>query len=291
MMQTNLLLFANKRYLKLSLVLLCLCVGLYISQNGAEQPANGGTWQGYILGSIGAFLILLLMWQGVRKRSYYSTMGTVQGWTSMHVYLGIVLPIIVTLHSDGQLGFNVHSLAYALLLIVIFSGFYGLYLTLIIPRLTLQNFGDDQRGDLSKQLILLNDSLTALSNQGQSELQQLVHSAVLLTNIDAGMKSILTAQDTSKIQLISKAVVSNKQQQTIIDYIAKQIPNSVKQKEAKLLHQLLAGFAKRQNILNKLRKGAQYSALTKAWLKVHIPFTLALVAALIGHVVSVFFYW
>jgi hypothetical protein len=32
-------------------------------------------------------------------------------------------------------------------------------------------------------------------------------------------------------------------------------------------------------------------ALLEIWLFVHIPLTIALVAALVAHVVSVFFYW
>ena len=44
-----------------------------------SQPPNGGTWQGYVLGTIGALLIVWLTLLGVRKRRYSSTLGTRAG--------------------------------------------------------------------------------------------------------------------------------------------------------------------------------------------------------------------
>ena len=56
-----------------------------------QEPANGGTVLGYTLGTIAALLIVLLAWFGIRKRRYASTLGSVQGWLSAHVYLGATL--------------------------------------------------------------------------------------------------------------------------------------------------------------------------------------------------------
>ena len=60
-------------------------------------------------------------------------MGSVQGWTSAHVYLGTALLIIATLHAGFQVGWNLHTLAYVLMIVVIASGFFGLYSYLNIP--------------------------------------------------------------------------------------------------------------------------------------------------------------
>src|SRR5690606_30797663 len=86
------------------------------------EPRNGGTWQGYTLGTIGALLIGWLLWLGVRKRRYAKGSGTVQGWVSAHVYLGSALLVVATLHAGFQLGWNIHSLAYLLMVAVILSG-------------------------------------------------------------------------------------------------------------------------------------------------------------------------
>lgn len=83
------------------------------------------TPHGYTLGTLGALIILVLLWLGVRKRQYLDAQGSLIGWLSAHVYLGLGLAVIVTLHSGFQLGWNVHSLAYVLMLAVIASGLYG----------------------------------------------------------------------------------------------------------------------------------------------------------------------
>src|SRR5262245_21950563 len=80
-----------------------------------RDSQNGGTWLGYTLGTIAALLILYLMWFGVRKRSYRSTSGGAVGWLSAHVYLGLTLLLLATLHCGFQFGLNVHTAAYALM--------------------------------------------------------------------------------------------------------------------------------------------------------------------------------
>ena len=67
-MHQSLLNYKKFRYLKLTLIIVVISLVLYLSQGGA-QPANGGTIQGYILGIFAAFLILLLTYLGIRKRS------------------------------------------------------------------------------------------------------------------------------------------------------------------------------------------------------------------------------
>src|SRR5579862_955965 len=90
MIHENILRFRGARYARWALALCAFSTVLYVTQGGNEKP-GGGTWQGYVLGSIGALLILWLTMLGVRKRSYRSTMGSVQGWTSAHVWLGLSL--------------------------------------------------------------------------------------------------------------------------------------------------------------------------------------------------------
>ena len=79
---------------------------------------NGGSWYGYLLGTIGALLILWLTLLGVRKRAMTRRRWSLKAWTSAHVYLGLSLIVIGTLHTGFQFGWNVHTLAYALMMLV-----------------------------------------------------------------------------------------------------------------------------------------------------------------------------
>ena len=83
-MYSDLLTWRRYRYLKMGAALLLVSVLIFMFQ-GVEygQPANGGTWPGYILGTLGAVMIVWLSMLGIRKRSYRSKTGTVQGWTSV----------------------------------------------------------------------------------------------------------------------------------------------------------------------------------------------------------------
>jgi len=120
-MHESILAFRKRRYLWLALGISLLAIVAYLL-NDPQEPPNGGTVLGYTLGTIGALLILWLTWFGVRKRRYSSTRGTVQGWLSAHVYLGVALLVIVLLHAGFQFGVNVHTLAFVLMVLVIASG-------------------------------------------------------------------------------------------------------------------------------------------------------------------------
>ena len=103
---------------------------------------GGGTAYGYILGTIGALLILWLTALGVRKRAMTPGAWSLKAWTSAHVYLGLALIVIATLHTGFQFGWNVHTLAYALMMLVIVSGFVGIILYATLPRALSDNRGE-----------------------------------------------------------------------------------------------------------------------------------------------------
>jgi hypothetical protein len=86
-------------------------------------------------------------------------------------------------------------------------------------------------------------------------------------------------------------VVPNPDQQRIIEFVAKRMPRGSRSEEPKLLLQLLSLLIRRQQLLRNLRKSLQLKARTKIWLLFHIPLSIALLVALLIHIVSVFFYW
>ena len=49
--------------------------------------------------------------------------------------------------------------------------------------------------------------------------------------------------------------------------------------------------AENQYRRDRITRDLQVQALMEVWLYVHVPLSIALLAALVAHVVSVFFYW
>jgi hypothetical protein len=303
-MHKNILRFARGRYLLIASALTLACILLYLTQRGdAIQPPNGGTWQGYTLGTIGALLIVWLSLLGIRKRRYHSTLGSVQGWTSAHVYLGTALLIIATLHCAFQFGWNIHTLAYALMTFVIVSGFYGIYAYIQYPRVAAQNRAGFSREALFAELNQLNNRGRELAQLCDAEVGGVIESAIQRTVIGGGLRAQLLTRDRSQILFRggqgggqdggqgANKPQANADQQAVIDFIVKRVPRARKSNEADSLQQLLGVLSRRQVVLRRLRKDIQLQAFLQLWLYIHVPMTIALLGALVAHIFSVLFYW
>ncbi len=295
-MHESILEYKGKRYLFVSIVLTLICVALYASQSNLH-PANGGTWQGYTLGGIGTALIVWLMALGIRKRRYTSTLGPTSGWVSAHVYLGTALLVIATLHCAAQFGINIHTLAYALMTIVILSGFFGLYAYMRYPKIASENRLEKSRSALFEELSALNTGVRNISKKCDGEIQRIIESALERTSIGGGVISQLFALDFSQIVKYdennqgSSTLVANNDQQIIIDIIAEKLPRARKQGQPAILQQMLSMLCRRQALLRRIRKDIQFQSLMKVWLLLHIPLSVALLFALAIHILSVFYYW
>lgn len=293
MMRTGLLAWHNYRYGRWALIVAVLSIVLYVTQSLEQsQPANGGTWQGYVLGSVGALLIIWLSVLGARKRSYASNLGTVQGWTSAHVWLGAVLLLVATLHCAAQFGWNVHTLAYVLMCLVVVSGFYGLYVYMHIPGRMAANSAGQDRSAWLEELGALDEQIREVARGCEAQLQLMAFSALELTRLGGGLWQQLSARDLSRIKTgDASKPLANMGQAVILQALAERIPVADKQSEAKVMNDLLALFGRRRVILLRLRKDIQAQALLKIWLYFHVPLTIALLAALSVHILTVFLYW
>ena len=296
-MHNSILAYKKHRYDLWSLALIVLCLAIYLSQ-GEMQVPNGGTWQGYALGSVATLLILLLTALGIRKRSYSSSLGSLQGWTSAHVYLGISVLLIATMHNAAQFGWNVHTLAYVFMWVVIFSGGVGLYTYMRYPHMLSTNRAGRTNSAMFAELNNLNEKGTEISRRCDPIVQQVIETSISRTSIGGGLVSQLFARDKSQCLLQNEtqnstaaALTSNIDQNTVIHYVAQRIPKARKLNEASELQSLLAIMCRRQVLLRQIRRDIQLRAGLQLWLYIHIPMTIALLASLLIHIISVFFFW
>lgn len=292
-MHESILAFRQRRYLWLALL---LCAGSIVAYmfDDPQEPANGGTMLGYILGTLGALLILLLTWFGVRKRRYRSRAGTVQGWLSAHVYLGLVLPLIALLHAGFQLGFNIHSLTFVLLLLVVFSGIYGVYVYMKYPDRVSVNRGSASRPELFAQLQEIDSRSGRIAAGLPAEFAALVQSGIARTQLGNTLWSRIRNRDNSTISLPNQdqgVAVSNAGQEAALDWLADAQSRASDAEVASRIGELSALLRNKRKLLRQIREDLRLQATMELWLYLHVPLSIGLLVALIIHIVTVFVYW
>lgn len=273
----SILVYEHFRWLKMAIAL-SLASGLAYLVHEPATGAYGGTWLGYTLGTLGALLIGWLLWFGIRKRRYASTVGTVQGWLSAHVYLGASLLVIVTLHTGFQVGWNVHTLAYGLLVVVVVSGFYGVYAYSALPAEMTANRGGatieallarigDIDADLRSRALGLPDALLAATN-----------ASIERTRLGGSAWRLLSGEDRACPTEAALRALS----------VAGTTPDG---DSSPLHHEVFALLAEKHELLRRARRDLSIKARLELWLYLHVPLSLGLLGTLVAHVVSVFVYW
>jgi hypothetical protein len=289
--------YRRGRYLWWAVALCVLAAILYSTTTGLERR-NGGTWQGYVLGTVAALLIVWLSSLGIRKRRYSSSLGSVQGWASAHVYLGTALLVVATLHCAFNFGWNVHTLAYLLMVAVIVSGCFGLYVYINSPGIIADNRSGGSRATLFAELFELDTQARDLAGRCDPTAALAVKSSIERTVIGGGVFRQLFGADNSWLMLgdagataAGAKIVANADQQAAIDYISQRLPRAEKSAESAVLQSLVTLLCRRQMILRRIRRDIRLNGWLRLWLYVHVPLSIALLAALIVHILVTFIYW
>jgi hypothetical protein len=285
----NLFTYRNFRYFKLALWLTIIFSAIYIWHEPG-QPKNGGTWFGYTIGTVAALLILILMYFGRRKRNYFSNFGTVKGWLSAHVYLGSALLILATLHTGFQFGINVHTLAYALMCFVIFSGFYGAWAYVYLPGQKRENLKTISPEEYFQSIEDFDRQIMTLAKGLSEKLNLLINSALERTELGGGLMNQLSLRDKSKL-VVDDRILANENQSNCINLLVAELAKETEQEKSNQLKTIIELFGSRQRALKVLRQDIKHNSLLQLWLYFHVPVSFALLAALIAHIVSIFIYW
>ena len=291
------------RYLKAAAALCAVALALYAWHDPMDGP-NGGTWLGYTLGIVGTAIIVTLALLGVRKRRYSSGAGTVKGWVSAHVYLGLALLVIATLHTGFQFGLNLHTLAYALMVLVIVSGVYGVVAYARYPRLITENRAQATREAWLDEILDINERAIKLADEITPDLHRTVlHSAehlrigggwreqLLHAGADARGEEITKVGDFLRRKLGATAEDRTQGSEDMIFLGTTSIVTAERDPELERVKRLLELLTRRNELVDRVNRDVQAHARLQIWLYFHVPLTAALLAALAAHIVSVFLYW
>lgn len=303
---------AGGRWLKLGLLLIAASIAAYAWHDPAAGP-NGGTWLGYTLGTIGALLIVWLTLLGVRKRSYRSNLGTVKGWTSAHVWLGLALIVVGTLHTGWQFGLNIHTLAWLLMMLVIVSGIWGVVSYVRYPTQITANRGAIPAQEMLREVAELDRQLLLLAAELGRETHERTLTSINRTRIGGGFwRQVLGVRQG---QAPAEGLISRLREELNKPAFAGSAPQmgrgnggadsgqtmmfmasafvsaeqDAKQKETR--RKLLDVLSRKKALVAQLNEDITRRARMSVWLYLHVPLTIGLLAALLAHILSVFLYW
>ncbi len=265
-------------YAKIALTVLIVCILLY-AWDRPTGPANGGTALGYGLGVMGLVLTAWLAWFGIRRRRYGGA-GSLEGLLSAHVYLGSVLIVVVSLHAGFRFHWNVHTLAFALMFVVIASGMFGTYTFWRFPELMTRNRGGMTLTTMTAELAALEVRCTQLALAFPDDVLALVQDAVEPAR--TGQLAELISGRRQK-QMRRRSLVA-------ISHVQTQLADRAAVTPAEILP-LVQNLTQRLVLMERIYRDWRFRMLMLQWRSVHMPMTVALLMALLIHVVVVFYDW
>ncbi|HLZ74615.1 hypothetical protein [Phenylobacterium sp.] len=264
-------------FLRAALILCASAITAYILQKPLPRP-GGGTALGYVLGTVGALLIVWLALLGIRKRAISAGHYSLKAWVSAHVYLGLSLIVVATLHTGFQFGWNVHTLAYGLMLLVIVSGAVGVWAYATLPRTLSDNRGETTRKQMLAQIASLDEQILEAAQPLSRANADIVRLSLEETDLGGGFWRRLLARygDCANGRALSQIGAALR---------------GASDREAVALAKVEDLMQRKAEALALARRQMHITAMLEAWLFVHVPATFALLAALTAHIVSVFLYW
>ena len=276
--------FRQYRYLKLAVALVLFAVVAYVWHRNTRFLAPGGlgyggTWMGYTLGGVATTLVAWLLWLGIRKRQYGASKTSVQGWVSAHVYLGFATVVVALLHSGFELGFNLHSFTLFLLVAVVASGLYGVFVYVRVPGYMTQAIGEES---LQSQLMQI-QTVDAQARKSALRLSDEFNILIARATGDTRMNGSYWGEVLGERFRPCPTDVAVREMQKLV--------SGLKPEHAVLGREVFTLMVSRQAAVRSVRQELRSLARLKRWLVWHVPLSIALLFALTAHIVSVFIYW
>lgn len=236
---------------------------------------HGGSPVGLTLGIAGYLLILLLAFFGVRKRWYRSRLGTLEQWLQSHIYLGLLTMLLLTLHTGGRFNDTIAVITYVITAVVVVSGAAGAILYASVPRMLTEVESDLTPEQISEQLNQLGRTMARIAS-GKSVQFQRIHQSLV---------DELRPGPMAGWRLLFSGAVRRRDESDLTNLIAL-VPKS----EQEDLRQELVVSRQRKELMIRLRYQQRYRNILQAWLYVHVPFTIVLLAFAVIHIAAVFYY-
>jgi len=261
---------------RIFIVLLAATVAAFV-WSVRREFTHGGSLVGLIFGTAGYVLILLLAYYGIRKRRYRSTFGTMEQWLQSHIYLGILVLVLLVLHTGGRFNDMIAVTTLILVAVVVLSGIAGAIFFVTVPRLLTEVESNLTVDEISQQLNQLARNMARLAS-GRSQAFVRIYDGLMAESMPgwlAGWRLLL-----SRMRRTS--------QQTTADW--SKLLALVGKDEQDPLRQMLVFSRQRKELLMRLMYQQRYKNILEFWLYIHVPVTIAVLVFGTVHVVAVFYY-
>ncbi len=251
---------------------------------------HGGSPAGIAYGIGGTVAILVLLAFGLRKRWYRSTWGTLDGWLQSHIYLGLLSALVIFFHSGFRFHDRVAVAAFVTLGVVVASGFVGASLYTSVPRRLSEVESDLTPAELSAQIQQLADGMARIAGSRSQPFQEVCRGllAESLPGRLAGWRLMLTSRGPGAQRATAGGSSGSGGGGRPAPWAVHltRVPPA----EQEDLRQLLVLSRQRSELLERLIAQQRYRNLLGAWLYLHVPLSIALLALVAAHLVAVFYY-
>jgi hypothetical protein len=280
-MQENFLTYRQCLWLKISLVMGLLLVASYIVYSQGTPP-SGRTVVGSLYGMLGLLAIFLLMYYGIRKRKYAQKSWSLQAWLSFHSYIGVLTLLIIVLHAGFQFHADIHTCAFVLLAIVVVSGMVGAFLYLTMPE-RFRQFG-------AELMYVGNNTIDMEFNKILQQMQSLAQdkSDAFVRRCAAEIQGSLPARSAGWRLLFRRPPTATALTSRIQEFQA--YIDSIPADEHEDFQRLGVLVTQKWELERQLAAQMHVQNLLEAWLYVHLPVAMAMMVAVIAHIVAVFYY-
>ena len=280
-MYENFLAYGRYVWGKLTLATTLVLVISYIIYSRRVSP-NGATLVGLIYGIISFVAILLLMYYGMRKRSYTAKHWPLRAWLSFHVYIGTMTLLLVPLHAGFKFGFDIHTLAYVLLVMVVGSGIVGAALYLLLPR-RFEPFGEELTYPMGhgtdEELRKIIRQMRALAIDKSQEFADACQ-----TEIEYGIPKRHVGWELLWRKSATAALVAT-QIEAFQDYL-----QHIPEVEHEAFQNLARLATQKRDLEHRMAAQMRLQNLLEAWLYIHLPVSLVMFIVVIIHILVVFYY-
>jgi hypothetical protein len=147
-----------------------------------------------------------------------------------------------------------------------------------VPQLMTENLGDDTLDSIILKIADIDREARRLAVGLPDDITRAIENSLVGTRIGGG----------------ALAQLSGRARKCPTDRAVSLIQAEVRQfkgNEARASKELYALMLRKQKLVERARADVRYKAILDFWLFLHVPLSLALLAALTAHVIAVFFYW